>query len=58
MSFCHTAPLLLFVTQQQHIMEYWWEGSPSTAIPPPSASDVVDRNNKMGDATSGATLNV
>ena len=25
--FCQTAPLLPSVTQQQHVMEYWWEGS-------------------------------
>jgi len=32
--------------QQQNITEYWWEGSLSTAIPPPSASDVVGQQNK------------
>ena len=29
--FCH-----LSVTEQRHVMEYWWEGSTSTAIPPTS----------------------
>jgi len=33
--------LLPSVIQQQHVMEYWWEGSTSTAIPPTSTSDVV-----------------
>ena len=27
-----TAPLLPSVTQQQNVIEYWWEGSTSTAI--------------------------
>ena len=36
MPFHHTAPLLPSVTWQQHVMEYWWEGSASTAIPPTS----------------------
>ena len=30
--FSQTAPLLPCVKQQQHLMEYWWEGSTSTAI--------------------------
>jgi len=38
---CQTAPLLPSVTWQQHTTEYWWEGSPTTAIPPKSASYVV-----------------
>ena len=36
-----TVPLLPSVTQQQHVMEYWWEGSTSAAVPPTSASNVV-----------------
>jgi len=28
-------------------MEYWWEGSASTAIPPPSASDIMGQHNNM-----------
>jgi len=35
---------------------YWWEGSISTAIPPPSASDVVDQHNKIGGITFGSAL--
>jgi len=31
--FCQSAPLLPSVTQQQHVMECWWEGSASAAIP-------------------------
>ena len=56
MPFCQTAPLLLSVTQQQNVMEYWWEGLISTAIPPTSASDVVGQHNKVGDITFGAAL--
>ena len=42
MPFCQTVYLPLSVTWQQNIMEYWWEDLTSTAIPPTSASDVVD----------------
>jgi len=45
---CQTAPLLPFVTQQQDITKYWWEGSACAATPPPSASDVVGQQNKIG----------
>jgi len=38
---CQTAPLLPSATQQQNAMEYWWEGSTSTAIPQTFTSDVV-----------------
>lgn len=37
---CQTALLLLFVTWQQSIMGYWWEGSTSTATPTTLVSDV------------------
>jgi len=40
-SFCQTIPLLPSVAQQQNVMECWWKGSTSTAIPPPPASDAV-----------------
>ena len=40
MPFYQTAPLLPFITEQR-VMEYWREGSTSTAIPPPSASNVM-----------------
>jgi len=48
MPFCQTAPLLSSVAQQQNLMEYWWEGSTSTAISPASASDIVGQHNKIG----------
>jgi len=54
--FCQTAPLLPSVTRQQNVMEYWWEGSASTAIPPPSASDVISHQNKIGVITFRASL--
>ena len=41
---CQTAPLLPSVTWQQNVVEYWWEGLTSTAIPPilpVSTSDAV-----------------
>ena len=37
---CQTYPLLLSVAWQQNVMEYCWEHSISTVIPPTSASDV------------------
>jgi len=37
-------------------MEYWWEGSTSTAIPPTPASDVMHQHNKIGGITFGAAL--
>jgi len=46
MPFCQTAPLLLSVTWQQHVTEYWWKGSTCTAIPPASASVVMGQHNK------------
>jgi len=55
-SFCQIDPLLPSVTQQQHVMEYWQEGSVSTAIQLTSASDVMSQHNKIGDITSGAAL--
>ena len=55
MLFCQTA-LLPSVTQQQHIMGYWWEGSTSTAILPALASDVVEQCNEVGVITFRAAL--
>ena len=54
--FCLTAPLLSSVARQQNLTEYWREGSPSTAIPSTSASDVVDQHNKIGGITFGDAL--
>jgi len=31
---CQSAPLLPSVAWQQHVMEYWREGSTSIAMPP------------------------
>ena len=63
MPFCQTAPPRpshathpSCPPQQQHVMEYWWEGSPSTAVPPTYTSDIEGRNNKIGVITFGADL--
>ena len=37
-------------------MEYWWEGSTSTAVPPTSASDVVGLHHKLGSITFSITF--
>jgi len=42
--------------QQQNAMEHWQEGSTSTTIPPPSASDFVKQHNKIGGIAFGAAL--
>jgi len=55
-SMSETASLLPSVTQQQHVMEYWWEGAASTAIPPTSASDVIGQHHKIGGITLRAAL--
>ena len=44
--FCQTAPLLPSVTWQENAMEYWWECSDSTGIPPTSTSDAVGQHNR------------
>jgi len=55
---CQTAaiPLLPSVTKEQNVMEYWWEGSVSPAIPPTSTSDVMDQHNKVGGTAFRAAL--
>ena len=53
---CQSAPLLPSVVQQQNVPEYREAGSASTAIPPTSASDVMDKNNKIGGMTFRAAL--
>ena len=45
-----------FAAQQQNVMEYWWEGSTPTAIPPTSAFDVVRQHNEMGGITFGLAI--
>jgi len=54
--FCQTATLLPSVLQQQNVMEYWWEGSASAAIPPASASVIRDQCNEIGGITFGEAL--
>ena len=54
---CHfVAPLLPPVAWQQNVMEYWQEGSTSTAIPSTSVSDVVDLDDKIGYITFEAAI--
>jgi hypothetical protein len=48
--FYQTAPLLLYVGQQQNL-NYWQEFSTSTAIPPAFASNVMDQKSKIGGIT-------
>ena len=55
-SFCQTTPLLPSVTEQQHGMGYWWEGSASTATSPTSASDVMGQHNKIRGITFGEPI--
>ena len=45
---CQTAFLMPSVALQEKVLEYWWEGS---AIPLPSASDVVVQQSKVGGIT-------
>ena len=56
MPFCQTVPLLPSVTWQQNVMEYWCEGSASTAIPPTFTSDTAGQRNEIGGITFGAAL--
>ena len=53
---CQTAPLLPSVTWQQRVMEYWFESSTSTAIPPTSTSDIAYQHCKIGGVTFRAAL--
>ena len=48
--------LLPSVTQQQNVMEYWWEGPASTATPPTSAPDIMGQHSKTEGITFGAAL--
>ena len=58
MPFCQTAPLMSFVKWQQNVMEWWQKGSPSTAIPPTSTSNVMGQHNQLGGITFGIALKV
>jgi len=51
--FCQIAPLLPW---HQDVMEYWWEGSTSTAMSPPPAFDIVSQHNKIGGITFSTAL--
>ena len=53
---CQAAPLLPSITEQQNVMEYWWEGSTSTAILPPPTSDFVGQHNNIGGITFRVAL--
>ena len=53
---CQSAFLLPSVARQQDVMEYWWEGSISTARPLTSTSDTVGQYNKIRGITFGAVL--
>jgi len=37
-------------------MEWWWESSASTAIPPTSISDILDQHHKTRGSTFGAAF--
>jgi len=56
MPFCQSSPLPPSATQQQDVMEFWREGSASTANPATSTSDTVGQHNETGGITSGAAL--
>jgi len=56
MPFYQTISLLPSVTRQQNVIEYWWEGSIFSAIPPASTSDSAGQQNKIGGITFGAAL--
>ena len=47
--FCQTSPLLPSVIWQQDMMEYCWESSTSTTIPPTSAPDIMHDHNVIGN---------
>ena len=63
MPFCQTAPPRpshathpSCPPQQQHVMEYWGEGSTSTAVPPVSTTDIVGQHIKIRGVTFGAAF--
>jgi len=55
MPLCQIAQLPT-IAWQQNLMEYWWEGSVSTATPSISTSDVMGQDNKIRGITFGAVL--
>ena len=56
MPICQTAPLLPSFTQQQNGMEYWWEGSTCTTIPPTFTSSILGQHHKVEAITFKAAL--
>jgi len=56
MPFSHTARLLPYVAEQQHVLEYWWEGPTSTATLPTYTSGVIGKWNEIGGAVLRAVL--
>jgi len=48
--------LLPSVAQQQHGMEHWWGGSPSTATPLTCICDIMVQHNTKGSISFGAAL--
>jgi hypothetical protein len=46
---CHFARLVIFCCHMPtKLKNYWWKGSVSTAIPPPSATNLMGKENKTG----------
>lgn len=42
-----------------NVIEYWWEGSAPTAVPPPTPPfDILDQHNTLGGITIRAALAV
>lgn len=56
MLFSQIASLLPDIAWQQNVMEYFWEGSTSTAIPPISACDITGQHNEEGGIIFAAVL--
>jgi len=54
----HCAPLLPSVTQQQHVMGYWWDGSTCAAVTPTSSCDLVGQHNKTALLSEQLSHNV
>ena len=53
---CQTAFLLPSVSWQPNVVDYWPGRLTSTAIPPPSASDIVGQHSKIGSSTLGVAF--
>jgi len=55
-SVCQTAPPLPSVTQQQNVMDYWWECLSCTAMQSTSISNAVGQHNIIESVTFRAVL--